>query len=355
MRGPTSVSLGSSSDPNQKESWRVEGSEDKKDWRRSAADGEISRRWREEERETGLLGGRRDRRKTDRRVDNVLARDSIDSRTLPSSDRWHDNPRRDSKWSSRWGPEDKEKESRNEKRIDVEKDKDDAHTDSQSFVSSNRSASERDPDTRDKWRPRHRMEVHSGGSTSYRAAPGFGIERGRVESSNLGFTMGRGRSNVIGRGTSAGPIGALQSESVPGKPTLSADTFCYPRAKLLDIYRRQKNDPSFTTMPDGMEELSPLTHAHVIKPMAFVTPDPEEEVKPEHHLSKCPLLIGKDIFFFCPLIDYVIFCLKLGSLDANRLSLVMYGRERLPVAGWYTIHLDREDQLIMSQVLKYSQ
>lgn len=303
MRGPTSVSLGSSSDPSQKESWRVEGSEDKKDWRRSAADGEISRRWREEERETGLLGGRRDRRKTDRRVDNVPGRDSIDSRTLPSSDRWHDNPRRDSKWSSRWGPEDKEKESRNEKRIDVEKDKDDAHTDSQSFVSSNRSASERDPDTRDKWRPRHRMEVHSGGSTSYRAAPGFGIERGRVESSNLGFTMGRGRSNVIGRGTSAGPIGALQSESVPGKPTLSADTFCYPRAKLLDIYRRQKNDPSFTTMPDGMEELSPLTHAHVIKPMAFVTPDPEEEVKPEHHLSKCPLLIGKDIFFFCPLID----------------------------------------------------
>ncbi|KAL9420626.1 hypothetical protein AB3S75_038237 [Citrus x aurantiifolia] len=278
VRGPTSVSLGSSSDPNQKESWRVEGSEDKKDWRRSAADGEISRRWREEERETGLLGGRRDRRKTDRRVDNVPARDSIDSRTLPSSDRWHDNPRRDSKWSSRWGPEDKEKESRNEKRIDVEKDKDDAHTDSQSFVSSNRSASERDPDTRDKWRPRHRMEVHSGGSTSYRAAPGFGIERGRVESSNLGFTMGRGRSNVIGRGTSAGPIGALQSESVPGKPTLSADTFCYPRAKLLDIYRRQKNDPSFATMPDGMEELSPLTHAHVIKPMAFVTPDPEEEV-----------------------------------------------------------------------------
>ncbi|KAH9708077.1 GYF domain-containing protein [Citrus sinensis] len=278
VRGPTSVSLGSSSDPNQKESWRVEGSEEKKDWRRSAADGEISRRWREEERETGLLGGRRDRRKTDRRVDNVLARDSIDSRTLPSSDRWHDNPRRDSKWSSRWGPEDKEKESRNEKRIDVEKDKDDAHTDSQSFVSSNRSASERDPDTRDKWRPRHRMEVHSGGSTSYRAAPGFGIERGRVESSNLGFTMGRGRSNVIGRGTSAGPIGALQSESIPGKPTLSADTFCYPRAKLLDIYRRQKNDPSFTTMPDGMEELSPLTHAHVIKPMAFVTPDPEEEV-----------------------------------------------------------------------------
>jgi hypothetical protein len=34
-------------------------------------DSDSSRRWREEERETGLLGGRRDRRKAERRVDNV--------------------------------------------------------------------------------------------------------------------------------------------------------------------------------------------------------------------------------------------------------------------------------------------
>ena len=285
MRGPTSVSLGNSTDPNQKEGWRLDGSEDRKDWRRTAADSESSRRWREEERETGLLGGRRDRRKAERRVDNVPMRETVESRALPTSDRWHDGrntgheTRRDSKWSSRWGPEDKDKDSRTEKRTDLEKE--DAHNDNQSFVSSNRSAAERDTDSRDKWRPRHRMEVHSGGSNAYRAAPGFGLERGRVEGSNLGFTLGRGRSNVIGRGSSSGSIGAAhseKSESVPGRPSRSVDSFCYPRGKLLDIYRRQKLDISCTTLPDEMEELPAITQVDFIEPLAFVAPAAEEEV-----------------------------------------------------------------------------
>ncbi|KAJ0095814.1 hypothetical protein Patl1_16984 [Pistacia atlantica] len=244
VRAPTSVSLGNSTDSNLKESWRLEGSEDKKDWRRSVTDGDSSRRWREEERETGLLGGRRDRRKVDRRNDSVSSRDTADNRALSSSDRWHDgNTRRDSKWSSRWGPEDKEKETRTEKRTDVEKEKEDAHTDNQSFVSSNRSASERDTDARDKWRPRHRMDPHSAGSSSYRAAPGFGLERGRMEGSNVGFTIGRGRPNVIGRASSIGPIGA---------------------APPYQSEMKWRNYPL-------------LLPAAFIEPLAFVAPDREEE------------------------------------------------------------------------------
>ncbi|XP_044490151.1 protein ESSENTIAL FOR POTEXVIRUS ACCUMULATION 1-like isoform X2 [Mangifera indica] len=280
VRGPTSVSLGNSTDSNLKDSWRLEGSEDKRDWRRSVTDGDNSRRWREEERETSLLGVRRDRRKVDRRNDNVSSRDTVDNRTLPSSDRWHDgNTRRDSKWSSRWGPEDKEKETRTGKKTDAEKEKEDPHNDNQSFVSSNRSASERDTDARDKWRPRHRVDPHFTGSSSYRAAPGFGLE-GRVEGSNLGFTIGRGRSNVIGRVSSVGPIGAAHphhSESARGKSGHLAETFCYPRGKLLDNYRRQKTDPSFATVLSEMEELSPITQAAFIEPLAFVAPDPVEE------------------------------------------------------------------------------
>ncbi|KAF5449291.1 hypothetical protein F2P56_029755 [Juglans regia] len=283
MRAPTSASFGNPADPNHKEGWRLDGSEDRKDWRRTVTDNESSRRWREEERETGLLGARRDRRKAERRVDNASVRETGESRALPTSDRWHEGrtsgheTRRDSKWSSRWGPEDKDKDSRTEKRTDVEKE--DAHSDNQSFVSSNRSASERDSDSRDKWRPRHRLEVHSGGSNAYRAAPGFGPERGRVEGSNLGFTLGRGRSNAIGRGSSAGPVGAAhfdKCESVPGRPSDSIISFLYPRGKLLDIYRRQKLGPSFTTMPAEME-LPPITEVGFIEPLAFVTPDAEEE------------------------------------------------------------------------------
>lgn len=285
MRAPTSGSLGSSTDPNQKEGWRLDGAEDRKDWRRNATDNDSSRRWREEERETGLLGGRRDRRKAERRVDNLSIRETSETRVLPTSDRWHDGrnsgheTRRDSKWSSRWGPEDKDKDSRSEKRTEMEKE--DAHSDNQSFLSGNRSASERDSDSRDKWRPRHRMEAHSGGSNAYRAAPGFGLDRGRVDGSNLGFTLGRGRSNVVGRGSSTGPIGSVhpdKKDNIPGRPAHSVDSFCYPRGKLLDIYRRQKLGTLLTAMPDEMEKLSPITQVGFIEPLAFVAPDAEEEV-----------------------------------------------------------------------------
>lgn len=276
MRPPTSGSLGNSTDHNQKESWRLEGSEEKKDWRRSANDSD-NRRWREEERETSLLGGRRDRRKADRRIDNVSSREAGDNRALPTADRWHDgNARRDGKWSSRWGPDDKEKESRTEKKTDLDKDREDSHSDNQPFVSSNRSVPERDSDSRDKWRPRYRMEGHSSGASSYRAAPGFGAERGRVEGSNVGFTIGRGRGNGVGRSSSTG-IGAAQNESVPGK-SRPADAFRYPRGKLLDIYRRQKSAPSMAGIPDTMEEISPITQESFIEPLAFVAPNPEEEV-----------------------------------------------------------------------------
>ncbi|KAF5939966.1 hypothetical protein HYC85_021133 [Camellia sinensis] len=280
MRQPSSLSLGNPVDPNQKEGWRPEVPEDKRDWRKIATETDSSRRWREEERETGLLG-RRDRRKTDRRVDNTPVRENTDNKAL-SSDRWHDvsnrssahDTRRDSKWSSRWGPDDKDKETRTEKRADAEKD--DTHSDNQSFVSSNsRAAPDRDTDSRDKWRPRHRMEGNSSGPGSYRAAPGFGLERGRAEGSNMGFTIGRGRSSV-----SVVPLLLLKLTGL--KVSLvnqcsSADTFCYPRGKLLDIYRRQKLDRYFDAIPDQMEEVPHVTQVTVIEPLAFVAPDAQEE------------------------------------------------------------------------------
>ncbi|KAJ8759211.1 hypothetical protein K2173_006671 [Erythroxylum novogranatense] len=284
MRGPNSVALGNSVDPSQKDGWRLDGSEDKKDWRRLAPESEGNHRWREEERETSLLGARRDRRKTDRRTENVAIRETIDNKVLPSSDRWHDGSnrnsgheaRRDSKWSSRWGPEDKEKESRIEKRADVEKEKDDTQNENLPSIGSNRPTSERDSDSRDKWRPRHRMESHSSGSSFYRAAPGFGLERGRTEGSNLGFTVGRGRLNAIGRGI-VGTSHVNKNGNAVGKPSLSIDSYCYPRGKLLDIYRSQKLDPSYGMMPEEMDETLPITQVSFIEPLAFVAPDTEEE------------------------------------------------------------------------------
>ncbi|KAJ8574367.1 hypothetical protein K7X08_026172 [Anisodus acutangulus] len=283
MRAPSSLSLGSTADSIQKDARRLDVSDDKKDWRRPTAETESARSWREEERETGLLG-RRDRRKTDRRADNAPAKETTDARVLPASDRWYDvnnrnsghDSRRDTKWSSRWGPEDKEKEARSEKRIDV--DKDEVHNEVQTF-GANRTVSERESDTRDKWRPRHRLEASSAAPGSYRAAPGFGVEKGRVEGSNVGFTIGRGRSNVaILRPPFGSAVCAAQFDSsVPGKPSISAHTFCYPRGKILDIYRKQKLDQSICSLPVNMEDVSPVTQLSVIEPFAFVVPDSEEQ------------------------------------------------------------------------------
>ncbi|XP_031271430.1 uncharacterized protein LOC116129840 [Pistacia vera] len=283
MRAPNSLPQGNTTDTNLKDSWRLDGSQDKKDWRKTVPDIESSRRWREEERETGILG-RRDRRKEDRRADVTSSRDISETRALSSADRWHDpsnrtsghESRRDSKWSSRWGPEDKEKDSRTEKRTEAEKE--DTQIDRQSFVSGNRTTSERDNDSRDKWRPRHRMEVHAGGSAAYRSAPGFGLERGRVESSNVRFAPGRGRSTIngsqqIGRPPSVSVIGSVPVNKLSG----SSAVYCYPRGKLLDIYRKEKTLLNFDSVADEMDHVSPITQVASIEPLAFVAPDAEEE------------------------------------------------------------------------------
>ncbi|KAK7835648.1 hypothetical protein CFP56_023278 [Quercus suber] len=272
---PGSLPHGNSTDPSPKDGWRLDGSQEKKDRRRAAPDVEFNRRWREEERDTGILG-RRDNRKEDRYADVIS---TSENRAFSSADRWQDSrssgheSRRDNKWSSRWGPDDKEKNSRTERRTDIEKEGND--TDKQSFVSSNRAASERDTDSQDKWRPRHRMEAHAGGLAAHRTAPGFGLERGRVEGANVGFAQGRGRSNSA---SSTGSVLVNKNNSILGKSGPHEDIYIYPRGKLLDIYRKKKTDPTFNAMPDGMEHVSPITQVGSIEPLAFVAPDAEEEV-----------------------------------------------------------------------------
>lgn len=273
-----------SNDPILKDNWRLEGSVDKKDWRKTAPDVDNSRRWREEERETSLLG-RRDRRKDDRRVENTS---TSETRPLPA-DRWHDSrgsghdSRRENKWSSRWGPEEKEKDSRSEKKNDVEKE--DGHAEKQSTGASNRAVSDRDIETREKWRPRHRLEAQAAGVATYRAAPGFGLEKGRTEGSIGRFSPGRGRASFngilqIGRppiGSSVGSTLMDTNKTMLGKSSLGADSYCYPRGKLLDIYRKQKVDSTFESVPSEMEHTSPITQIESVEPLAFVAPVAEEE------------------------------------------------------------------------------
>ncbi|CAL0317109.1 unnamed protein product [Lupinus luteus] len=262
-----------STHPILKDSWRLGGSQDKKDWRRVAPDIDINHCWREEERETSLLG-RRDRRKEDRRSENTT---TSDSRAL-SSDRWQDNRGsghdswRENKWSLRWGPEDKEKYSRNDKKNDVKKE--DSHIEKQSSGVSNHAGSDRDTDASDKWRPRYPMEAQSGGVATHRGAPGFGLEKGHTEGFNVHFLSGRGRANINGN---LQPFALLDKDKAMLGKSCGINSYCYTRGKLLDIYRKQKVDPTFETMSARMEHMSPITQMSSVEPLAFVAPAAEEE------------------------------------------------------------------------------
>ncbi|XP_042970124.1 protein ESSENTIAL FOR POTEXVIRUS ACCUMULATION 1-like [Carya illinoinensis] len=280
VSAPSSLPPGVSRDPSMKDSWCSNGSQGRKDWRKTAPVVEISRRWRDEEREPGLTG-RRDRRKDDCLADGVS---TSEHRSLSSTNRWNNShssaheSRRDGKWSSRWGPDDKEKNSRSERKTNI---KEDGHIDKQIFFSGNQAASERGTESYEKWRPRHQMESHSGRLAANHTVPGFGLERGQLDNLSPRFAWGRGNISgpQIGRPPSASPIGLVNKcDAILGKPGLSEDVCCYPRGKLLDIYHKKKADPTFYSMPDGMEHVSPITQDGSIEPLAFVAPDAEEEV-----------------------------------------------------------------------------
>ncbi|XP_073013354.1 uncharacterized protein [Typha latifolia] len=282
---------GTSFDCHQKDNLALDGSLGMKDGRQIGPDVENNHSWHEEERETNLLS-RRDRRKEGDRengycknehcFDSAPVKEMTDSRNL-SFEQWLDanncivgnESRWDSKWSSRWGPEGKEKDTRIDRKLDA--DREDTTDEKQYIPGSNRTASE--SDSRDKWRPRHRQEVPSCGSSVYHSAPGYGLQGGRGEGANVGFAPGRGRSNVLEtsvfkRSSRSHPIGAAYGHE---KSSLSAETFCYPRAKLLDVYRKNQALSSFDSTPEGFEEVPPITISSSIAPLAFTTPDADEE------------------------------------------------------------------------------
>ncbi|KAH9329430.1 hypothetical protein KI387_001538 [Taxus chinensis] len=272
-RIPNSSAQSGSSDATLKEHWRGDGSLDKKDWRRTASvESDGGRRWREEERENSAVA-RRDRRKdgdretemwkNDRRSENSSVREAAESKNLISSDRWQDSGSRDKKWSTVWGPEDNEKDARREKRGDA--DKEDGH-DRQASFSSSRLATDRESEKVPAWKPRFRLE-NTRDNSRKNSAGGRGS----------GFAFGRGRSN----GSAINLLGNL-----PGKAPIGAsivtDGFCYPRGKLLDIYRDLKVFSPSLAIPDGFVEVFGITSSDHVEPSAFIPPEAEEQAMLDH-------------------------------------------------------------------------
>nr|XP_027092525.1 uncharacterized protein LOC113713027 isoform X1 [Coffea arabica] len=269
----------------------------KKDvFRPSVLDMESGRRdrWRDEERDTNSAV-RRDRwrdgekepvdnRKTDRWTDSS-GRQYADARRGPT-ERWTDlgnrdgnhDQRRESKWNTRWGPDDKETDNVREKWAESSKDSDLLLDKGPSSLAYH-GKEEKEGDHYRPWR----MNSHSRGRvdppphqtlTPSRQAPVFTHGRGRGETSGLTFSVGRGRvssvSNASAQSYSVGYVSekgeTAHGESLPWR---------YSRTKLLDVYRTT-DTRSCEKISNVVQQVPPLTQEEPIEPLALCTLTNEE-------------------------------------------------------------------------------
>lgn len=251
-------------------------------------------RWRDEERDTNP-SARRDRwrngekemddgRKIDRWVDNSSTMHFGEARRA-SSDRWVDPSRensnvqrRESKWNSRWGPDDKEKDKWN----DVGKHGDVPHEIGLSHVSSH---------GKDEKVARHgKDETHERDDQHRPWRPNFLQSRAKPEPpsqqtqliSKEGPAFGHGR----GRGRVNFGSGSSNNYSVHSRSGFNSDRgdyghepcpFRYNRTKLLDIYQRTDLRSSKNIL-DGLLQVSSLTQEEPLEPLSLFAPSPEELV-----------------------------------------------------------------------------
>ncbi|EEF52556.1 conserved hypothetical protein [Ricinus communis] len=286
---------------NTKSSGNVEEVHDpqkKKDvFRPSLLDMETGRRdrWRDEERDTNSSLVRKDRwrdgdkelgdtRRMDRWTENLSTR-HYDPRRAPS-ERWTDSgnretnydQRRESKWNTRWGPNDKETETVRDKWTDSGRDGDASLEKGLAHLPGH-GKDEREGDHFRPWRSnssqsRGRGEpLHHQTLISNKQVPTFSHGRGRGESSPI-FSIGRGRVNNAG----GNAVNSISSHSQPLGAILDrgeSGPLRYNRTKLLDVYR--KTDMKLINkLLDGFVQVPSLTQEESLEPLALCTPNSEE-------------------------------------------------------------------------------
>lgn len=253
-------------------------------------------RWREGEREVG--GNRRVDRWSDSSGKQYgEVRRAPGERWTDSTNREGHDQRRESKWNTRWGPDDKEADTVREKWGDSSKESD-AVPDKGSSQPRPHAKEERDGEHYRPWRPnssysRGRADPHHQASTPNKQGHVFSHGRGRGENPAATFSLGRGKVNSMGSSVSAnlqlhGPA-FEKDDSVDGE----SHTLKYSRTKLIDIYRTS-DMRTYTKFLEGVIQVPSLTQEESIEPMAFCAPTPEELVNLDTYW--CQKLIHVGLF-----------------------------------------------------------
>ncbi|KAH1252378.1 GYF domain-containing protein mpd2 [Glycine max] len=265
-------------------------------FRPSMLDSESGRRdrWRDEERDTKSSihkdrwrnGDKNlsDTQRMDRWTENVSMRHFGEARRA-TSDRWNGSSnrdtnfeqRRESKWNTRWGPDDKAPEGLCEKWNDPGKDSD-LHVDKGLSNISNLVKDEKEGDHYRPWRPnssqsRGRVEpTHHQNVMPNKQVSALSYRRGRGEDTTPGIAFGRARLSSGGSsinstymhsqypGTLLDKVESEQGEAHP---------FRYSRANLLDVYRVADMHTSRKLVPS-------VTQDEPLEPLALGAPNSEE-------------------------------------------------------------------------------
>ncbi|XP_047975785.1 protein ESSENTIAL FOR POTEXVIRUS ACCUMULATION 1-like [Salvia hispanica] len=276
----------------------VSDNQNKKDvFRPSIRDVESGRheRWRDEERDTNS-SVRKDRwregerelpgnRRVDRWVDSSgkqygeVRHTPVERWADPANKEGHDQ-RRENKWNTRWGPDDKEVDVVREKWGDSSKEND-LILDKGSSQPRAHAKEERDGEHFRPWRPnsssRGRAEPYHQASPPNKQVPVISHGRGRGENHAPTFSLGRGRINSLG--SSASHLGGTHGPVLEKDDSVNGESHAlkYSRAKLTDIYR-SVDMRSCAKFLEGFIHVPSLTQEEYVEPIAFCAPTTEELV-----------------------------------------------------------------------------
>ncbi|XP_077224090.1 protein ESSENTIAL FOR POTEXVIRUS ACCUMULATION 1-like isoform X2 [Tasmannia lanceolata] len=264
-------------------------------FRPSLHDAESGRRdrWRDEERDTSSVIRRDSWREGEKELGDTRKMERGEARRVPL-ERWADSgnresnyeQRRESKWSTRWGSDDKESENWREKCSDSVKDGEGPRDAGMSPLLNHPKDVDREGDhysrpwrsnssqSRGRGEPHHRQTL-----TPNKPAHLFAYARGRGENVPSTFSASRGRVSSIGSsGNNSSHPYSLANVSDKGEGSYGDPcTLRYTRTKLLDVYKISNLKTSGKPL-DGFVEVSSLTLSEPLEPLALSAPTPEELV-----------------------------------------------------------------------------
>ncbi|PKA49707.1 hypothetical protein AXF42_Ash004248 [Apostasia shenzhenica] len=207
------------------------------------------------------------------------------------SDRWADSgnrdiayeQRRESKWNTRWGPDDKESENWREKWSSRDGKGSPHLTTPGKEINSQDKDGNRDGESRF-WRSSPSLYRAKGDSAPYLPStlnkqmpiPGYG--KGQGDNGQSVFPVGRGRVSLNSSSVTSGPFRQFALGTGSEMSNISdRDPFVlrYSRMKLLDIYRTMDLKVCRTSF-EGFVEVPTLTQVEPLEPLSLTAPIAEE-------------------------------------------------------------------------------